>query len=158
MLFYLFYFIIVFYGVNDMKVQRFDKYTNEEKKALLKHLWDFYGEKEYSSSDLEKYNELVEKNPDKLFEFAVFMFMSELNFQTIVLNCLNDDFISMLLAMLPKIDDGSNFSVQYDKIALSMLSEVVNTYNNLENIKLECISNNNSVKRLILDRNNKFKI
>ena len=73
-----------------MKVQRFDKYTDEEKKAILKHLWSFYGEKEYSSSDLEKYNELIEKNPDKLFEFAVFMFMSNLNFQTIVLNCLND--------------------------------------------------------------------
>lgn len=141
-----------------MKVQKFDKYTNEEKKAILKHLWSFYGEKEYSSSDLEKYNELIEKNPDKLFEFAVFMFMSNLNFQTIVLNCLNDDFISMLLAMLPKIDDGSNFSLQYDTASLSMLSDVVDTYNNLEKIELDNVSNNENVKKIVLDRNDKYKL
>lgn len=135
-----------------MKIQKFDKYTEEEKKAILNHLWTYYAGSEYTSSDLDSYNELIDKDPDKLFEFAVFMFMSEINFQSVVLNSMKDNCISLFLGRLPNINDSSNLALQYNNAAINMLSEVIYTYNNQESLDLDVTFSNDKIKKLVLDR------
>ena len=135
-----------------MRIQKFDRYSEEEKKLILNHLWEYYAGSEYTSSDLEKYNILVENDPDKLFEFAVFMFMSEINFQSAVLNSMNNNCISLFLGRLPKINDSSNLSIQYNAAMLSMLSEVIYTYNNKDSSELDITHDNDKIKKMIFDR------
>lgn len=115
-----------------MEVKKFSEYSEEEKSALLNHLWNYYGKHVYTFEDLTNYNRFVKSNSDQLFDLAVFTSFGGINFQTTVLMAMRNNKLHELFNRIPKFEKGSLEERKHEAIAIKLLNEVVSTYNRPE--------------------------
>ena len=115
-----------------MEVKKFSEYNDEEKREILNHLWHYYWKELYSLDELERYNNIISINSDKLFDLAMATYIGKNNYQQVVLATIRTNSLNLLLGKLPNFEEGTVLKSEYEKACLIFLEEVVRTYNNPE--------------------------
>lgn len=110
-----------------MELKDWNDYTPEEKEALLRHLFIYYGKYVYSLEELEMFEALIKEAPDKIFEIFLHSYVIKKNGQPIILEALrkNDKPLINLKAEIKKYKEED--IEEYKKF---FLTEIVNTFNN----------------------------
>lgn len=110
-----------------MELKDWNDYTPEEKEALLRHLFIYYGKYVYSLEELEMFDALIKEAPDKIFEIFLHSNVIKKNGQPIILEALrkNDKPLINLKAEIKKYKEED--IEEYKKF---FLTEIVNTFNN----------------------------
>ncbi len=110
-----------------MELKDWNDYTPEEKEALLRHLFIYYGKYVYSLEELEMFDALIKEAPDKIFEIFLHSNVIKKNGQPIILEALrkNDKPLINLKAEIKKYKEED--VEEYKKF---FLTEIVNTFNN----------------------------
>lgn len=110
-----------------MELKDWNDYTPEEKEALLRHLFIYYGKYVYSLEELEMFEALIKEAPDKIFEIFLHSNVIKKNGQPIILEALrkNDKPLINLKAEIKKYKEED--IEEYKKF---FLTEIVNTFNN----------------------------
>lgn len=110
-----------------MELKDWNDYTPEEKEALLRHLFIYYGKYVYSLEELEMFEDLIKEAPDKIFEIFLHSNVIKKNGQPIILEALrkNDKPLINLKAEIKKYKEED--IEEYKKF---FLTEIVNTFNN----------------------------
>lgn len=110
-----------------MELKDWNDYTPEEKEALLRHLFIYYGKYVYSLEELEMFDALIKEAPDKIFEIFLHSYVIKKNGQPIILEALrkNDKPLINLKAEIKKYKEED--IEEYKKF---FLTEIVNTFNN----------------------------
>ncbi len=110
-----------------MELKDWNDYTPEEKEALLRHLFIYYGKYVYSLEELEMFDALIKEAPDKMFEIFLHSNVIKKNGQPIILEALrkNDKPLINLKAEIKKYKEED--IEEYKKF---FLTEIVNTFNN----------------------------
>lgn len=110
-----------------MELKDWNDYTPEEKEALLRHLFIYYGKYVYSLEELEMFDALIKEAPDKIFEIFLHSNVIKKNGQPIILEALrkNDKPLINLKAEIKKYKEED--IEEYKKF---FFTEIVNTFNN----------------------------
>lgn len=110
-----------------MELKDWNDYTPEEKEALLRHLFIYYGKYVYSLEELEMFDALIKEAPDKIFEIFLHSNVIKKNGQPIILEALrkNDKPLINLKAEIKKYKEED--IEEYKKF---FLTKIVNTFNN----------------------------
>ena len=110
-----------------MELKDWNDYTPEEKEALLRHLFIYYGKYVYSLEELEMFEALIKEAPDKIFEIFLHSYVIKKNGQPIILEALrkNDKPLINLKAEIKKYNEED--IEEYKKF---FLTKIVNTFNN----------------------------
>lgn len=110
-----------------MELKDWNDYTPEEKEALLRHLFIYYGKYIFSLEELEMFEALIKEAPDKIFEIFLHSYVIKKNGQPIILEALrkNDKPLINLKAEIKKYKEED--IEEYKKF---FLTEIVNTFNN----------------------------
>lgn len=110
-----------------MELKDWNDYTPEEKEALLRHLFIYYGKYVYSLEELEMFDALIKEAPDKMFEIFLHSYVIKKNGQPIILEALrkNDKPLINLKAEIKKYKEED--IEEYKKF---FLTKIVNTFNN----------------------------
>lgn len=110
-----------------MELKDWNDYTPEEKEALLRHLFIYYGKYVYSLEELEMFDALIKEAPDKIFEIFLHSYVIKKNGQPIILEALrkNDKPLINLKAEIKKYKEED--IEEYKKF---FLTKIVNTFNN----------------------------
>lgn len=110
-----------------MELKDWNDYTPEEKEALLRHLFIYYGKYVYSLEELEMFEALIKEAPDKIFEIFLHSNVIKKNGQPIILEALrkNDKPLINLKAEIKKYKEED--IEEYKKF---FLTKIVNTFNN----------------------------
>ncbi len=110
-----------------MELKDWNDYTPEEKEALLRHLFIYYGKYVYSLEELEMFEALIKEAPDKIFEIFLHSYVIKKNGQPIILEALrkNDKPLINLKAEIKKYKEED--IEEYKKF---FLTKIVNTFNN----------------------------
>lgn len=112
-----------------MEIKLYRDYTKKEKSNLLYHWFNYYGKKDYTFGELDKFMQIVEEKTDGMFELAVILHSNGKG-STPILDAIcneNLDELEKLIVDFKKIPKKE----QDDQIKLFIL-EIVNTYNNPE--------------------------
>lgn len=111
-----------------MEFKQFDEYTKEEIKELLSHWFNYYGTKVYDLEEYGKFMQMVEKEPNNMFEVAAMLYYNSLG-STPVLDAIRGD-KNNLESYITKYQTLENITKLYLK--RDFIEEVVETYNNPE--------------------------
>lgn len=104
-----------------MKYKEWNSYTEEEKKTLLRIWWNRFEQKNITEEETNKYENLITKCPDKMFNLAVSSYiMGEDN--KLLLNAMRGNFVEQLLDSVSPDSDISDS----DKEILSIQSNLFN--------------------------------
>lgn len=126
--------------MKDLDLKPFEQYTKEEQKSLLHHWWHYYGKSIYTFDELEKFLDLVDKNPEQIMHVATSNFIvgdmekspRPLS-NEILLECIRQNRTSELFSALPKLESFNNAAMEhYNKMRGHLLKDIVKTYNNPE--------------------------
>lgn len=111
-----------------MEFKQFDEYTKEEIKELLSHWFNYYGTKVYNLEEYGKFMQMVEKEPNNMFEVAAMLYYNGLG-STPLLDAIRGDKHN-LESYITKYQTLENITKLYLK--RDFIEEVVESYNNPE--------------------------
>ena len=70
-------------------------------------MWHYYGKELYSLDELERYNNIISINSDKLFDLAMATYIGKNNYQQVVLATIRTNSLNLLLGKLPNFEEGT---------------------------------------------------
>ena len=117
----------------NIEIKEWKEYTDEEKKELLNHWWHYYGKVVYTFDEWEKFNELVDKNSNKMMELAVAGFIYGITSQPLIA-AMRKNQVDELLATLPNLNEieDEEFIENYKEAKNLLISQLVGSYNQPE--------------------------
>lgn len=115
-----------------MEVKNWNEYTNDQKKTLVKHWWHYYGKMVITFAELQRFHELVEKDVDTIFRFAVDSFIiGQSSQQLIVAMRFNEE--NQLLEKVTIIDElNDKEKEEYELATKAFVEMLIDSYNNPE--------------------------
>lgn len=111
-----------------MEIKAYKDYTDEEKKILLGHWFNYYGKKIYTSEELHNFTVATEEYPGLLFEIAAMLYYNEVG-STPLLDAMRGN-KSELVTLFMKAKETTD--EEKEQFRNGFINEVVNTYNNPE--------------------------
>ena len=115
---------------NKIEIKEWKEYTDEEKKELLNHWWHYYGKVLYTFDEWEQFNELIDKNSNKIMELAVAGFICNITTQPLIA-AMRKNQVDELLSTLPNLNEikDEKFKEEYEKIKNIVIRHLVGSYN-----------------------------
>ncbi len=115
-----------------MEKKKFSEYSIEEKKALLRHWWHYYGKEIYTFAEKEKIDSLIDENYDLIKDAAVFSFMFSTGNNTQLLHAIrHGEAVAYLNGVLETLAD-VGLKQKREETEEKLIDELVHTYNNPE--------------------------
>ena len=117
----------------NIEIKDWKEYTDEEKKELLNHWWHYYGKIIYTFDEWELFNELVDKNSNKMMELAVAGFIYGVTSQPLI-TAMRKNQVDELLATLPNLNEieDKEFIENYERAKNLLILQLVGSYNQPE--------------------------
>ena len=110
-----------------MEIKNWNEYDLDEKKNLLHHYFWYYGHMLYNLKELDKYDKLLNRRVDDIFNYAVISFI---NRQT-----------TELLIYSMRKNNEENLLDDVEKTIVNMNPELKRDYNETQNVFLGIIVN-----------------
>ena len=112
-----------------MEIKKFNEYTEVEQKELLNHWWFYYGKQLISLDVVQKFNEILDDDPEFVKNAALIGYVKGQSSQDLI-RAIRFDKVDEFKEAVDKIVSSEEFLVVEDDLENSFLEEVVGTYNN----------------------------
>ncbi len=111
-----------------METKKWNEYTDEEKKQLLNHWWYYYGKIIFTFEEWERFNELIDKDADVVFEIAIASFLNGYSSQVLI-SAMRQNKVDELIKTLPDLNNINDpaFKSAHAKIENLFLEEITST-------------------------------
>lgn len=111
-----------------MEKTEFKKYTKEEKEQLLLHWWRYYGKEIYTLAEEEQLIDLINENPEIIFQTAVLSFIDDKGTKPLLMAIRKNKINGLKQEVQEKLENPLLKS-QIKDIERIFLEEIVTTYN-----------------------------
>lgn len=112
-----------------MEIKKWNEYTKDEKFSLLNHWFHYYGKLVYTLKELENFQDLVNKDSNKMFTAAVTCYIAGGNSSLLLTGLRQDGEKFIDVAENRGRDLRAANEDEYDATVSSFIEEIVHTYN-----------------------------
>ncbi|MBE6159119.1 MAG: hypothetical protein E7159_04780 [Firmicutes bacterium] len=136
-----------------MQLKKWRNYTKEEKKEILFHWWHYYGKLPYTIEELNYFNDLLDKDVDKMFICALCSDIEGYSSQMLI-RYMRQDKVQEYLNTMPRFESVAEQSI-LERLSDVYLQELVGTLNNPEpDVPLTEEEMINGIKEILRQRKN----
>ena len=115
-----------------MEKKKFDQYTKEEKIKILEFWFYYYGKTLVTLDEIHEIDELIETNPDRIFDYIAISYLANKTIApTVLLQSMAMGELEKLFDSVPRIED-MDVSIQdnYRDFYYGLVDEIVHDMNN----------------------------